>query len=165
MNLVDKEAVAIQSIVSSLTSLAANEQRRVLAYINFRYGEDGTVQRENGRRFDYSGTEKGRPEYADVASVFERAKPQSCSERALVAAYWFQSVQLTKDFEARALTVVVADLGHPTKNITRDLRPLLRATPKLMIQVGKGSSNTSHRYRLTSEGIRAVENMIAGEPS
>ena len=67
--------------------------------------------------------------YPDVASLFEKCGPQSCSERALVAGYWFQIGQSQKDFEARALTLVVAELGHPTKNITRDLRALLSATP------------------------------------
>jgi hypothetical protein len=79
----------------------------------------------------------------------------------LVAGYWFQLVQKQKDFESRALTRVVADLGHPTKNVTRDVRALLGATPKLMIQVGKGSLGASHRYRLTVEGIRTVEELIA----
>lgn len=162
--LVDKETVAIQSIVSSLASLMADEQQRVLAYVNLRYSKkNGTERHENGKAVADTISEPTPSEHSDVASLFEEARPQSCSERALVAEYWFQIRQSQKDFEARALTLVVAELGHPTKNITRDLRALLSATPKLMIQVGKGSTNTSHRYRLTTEGIRAVQKMIAGE--
>lgn len=163
---VDKEAVAIQSIVSSLTALAVDEQRRVLAYVNLRYGKNGPPQQENGNPLpSETGAEKAFTEHADVGSLFEKARPQSCPERALVAGYWFQIGQSQKDFEARALTRVVVDLGHPTKNITRDLRPLLSGTPKLMIQVGKGSSGTSHRYRLTAEGMKTVQTMIASARS
>jgi hypothetical protein len=162
---VDKEAIAIQSIVSCFASLAIDEQHRVLAYINLRYRKNGeSVQMDSGgaqSKPEQAAAQRRPGQYPDAATLFERASPQSCSERALVAGYWFQVAQSQKDFQSGALAGVVAELGHPTKNMTRDLRPLLTGTPKLMIQVGKGSGNTSHRYRLTTEGVRAVENKTA----
>ena len=162
---VDKEAVAIQSIVSCFASLAVDEQNRVLEYINLRYRKNSeSVQPYSGGAQSQSGQAavQTRPgHYPDAATLFERTRPQSCSERALAAGYWFQVVQSQKDFQSGALAGVVAELGHPTKNMTRDLRPLLTGAPKLMIQVGKGNGNTSHRYRLTTEGVRAVEIKIA----
>jgi hypothetical protein len=101
--------------------------------------------------------------FSDAATLFERTCPQSCSERALTAGYWFQVVQSQKDFQSGALAGVVAELGNPTKNMTRDLRPLLTGAPRLMIQVGKGNGNTSHRYRLTTEGVRAVESKLPND--
>jgi hypothetical protein len=161
--LVDKETVAIQSIVSSLEPLTADERRRVLTYANLRYEKSGSRQQDDGEQKSQpdDSAERTRTDHTDVASLFEEARPQSCPERALIAGYWFQVVQSQKDFESRDLTRVVADLGHPTKNITRDMRPLLGATPKLMSQVVQGGSGASRRYRLTTEGVRAVQKRIA----
>jgi hypothetical protein len=68
----DKEAVAIQSIVSSLAALAAEEKHRVLVYLGMRYGnaESG----DSGRRAqpDEAGTEAPSADYADVATLFEK---------------------------------------------------------------------------------------------
>jgi hypothetical protein len=164
--LADKEAMAIQSKVSSLAALAPDGQRRVLAYLNLRYEKNGSLQHDDGGRQPQLGEaagEKASAHHTDIATLFENARPQSCSERALVAGYWFQVEQAEKDFESRALTQMVAELGHPTKNITRDVRALLGATPKLMIQVGRGSSGASRRYRLTTEGVRTVEKLLAGD--
>lgn len=161
--LVDKETVAIQSIVSSLEPLTADERRRVLTYANLRYEKSGSPHHDDSVQESPpdDSAERAPTDHTDVASLFEKASPRSCSERALIACYWCQVDQSQKDFESRDLTRVVADLGHPTKNITPDMRPLLGATPKLMIQVGQGGSGTPRRYRLTTEGVRAVQKLIA----
>jgi hypothetical protein len=164
ISVVDKEAVAIQSIVSCFASLAVDEQHRVLAYVNLRYRNSESGQPDSGgvqSQPEHAVAQKRRGHYPDAAALFEKTRPQSCSVRALIAGYWFQVIQAQEDFQSGALAGVVAELGHPTKNMTRDLRPLLTGAPKLMMQVGKSSGNGSHRYRLTTAGVRDVENKIA----
>src|SRR5437879_5601620 len=82
-SLIDKETVALQSIVSSLAPLAADEKLRVLAYVNLRYGKNGSSEQGDSApqaQPDEARAIKASTDYADEAALFEKAKPRSCSE-------------------------------------------------------------------------------------
>jgi hypothetical protein len=102
--------------------------------------------------------------YSDFPTLFVAANPQSAPDKAMVAAYWFQVLQGQQDFDSFTLSKELKHLGHPSTNITRDLDALIGRTPRLVIQTRKlGTTKQARKqYKLTHEGIKAVERMLSG---
>lgn len=100
--------------------------------------------------------------FSSFPDLFDAANPASGLERILVAAYWFQVVQSTDDFDSYEVNRELKNLGHPSGNITRDLSALMARTPRLVLQIRKDGSTKQarKRYRLTREGSREVERML-----
>ena len=93
--------------------------------------------------------------------LFDAANPGTSVEKVLVAAYWFQVGQKNEDLDSTELNRALKNLGHPSSNITRDLDALINRTPRLVMQVSKGPTKSARkRYKLTREGIRAVERLV-----
>jgi len=105
------------------------------------------------------------PGFADLADLVDAAKPATGLDRILVGAYWFQVAQQHDDFDSQTLNTELKHMGYPSGNITRDLDSLINRVPKLVIQTRKeGTSKQARkRFRLTREGVRAVENMLRGQ--
>jgi hypothetical protein len=104
-------------------------------------------------------------QFSDLGTLFEQANPQSASENALIAGYWFQVVKQEDDLESQKLNTELKQLGHGSNNITRDLSSLIDTKPSLVIQIRKSGSTKQARkkYRLTAEGIAKVKRMLSGE--
>jgi hypothetical protein len=111
-----------------------------------------------------SNSSSAAQRFEDFASLYNAANPPNAVERALIAAYWFQAVQGDVDFDALSLNKELKHLGHPSTNITRDLDALINRTPRLVIQVRKSGNSKQARkkYKLSTEGRRAVERMLNG---
>jgi DNA-binding MarR family transcriptional regulator len=79
-----------------------------------------------------------------------------------VGAYFYQVVKGEADFDSQSLNTQLKHLGYPSANITRDLGRLVDRSPKLIIQTRKeGTTQQARkRFRLTTEGIRTVQNML-----
>jgi len=101
------------------------------------------------------------PTYGDFHELFDAAGPDTSVEKVLVAAYWFQVNQKNEDLDSTELNRALKNLGHASSNVTRDLDALISRTPRLVMQVSKGPTKSARkRYKLTREGIRAVERML-----
>lgn len=167
----DKEIQAMLNISKALAGLEPEVVDRALRWAADRYqvtltgkysgretppaaaGESSDGQDGDSRQFD------------DFASLFEAANPKNGLERVLIAAYWAQVVQNENDFDAQSLNKELKNLGHPSGNITRDLDTLMKRNPRLIMQVRKSGASKQARktYKVTVEGKRAAERMIAGD--
>lgn len=101
--------------------------------------------------------------FSEFHELMDAADPKTSVEYALVAAYWFQVVEQNSELDSQQLNSALKNLGHPSSNITRDLDGLINRTPRLLMQVRKDGSTKQarKRYKLTTEGVRAVERMVA----
>lgn len=101
--------------------------------------------------------------YSAFGDLFAAAQPSSGPERALVAAYWIQKCGGNEDFEAAEITRLLTDAGHKLSNTGATLRQISDQKPVLVIQTSKkGSSKQARkRYRLTGEGQKRVEALLA----
>jgi len=101
------------------------------------------------------------PVAADLPEFFNSAQPSTSSEKALVAAAWFQAVQGMSDIDSASVNRELKNLGHQSSNITRDFDDLMSRRPKLVVQTRKSGSTKQARklYRVTHEGLSEVARM------
>jgi hypothetical protein len=155
----DPELNAMSVIASALSVLEPDTVKRVLDWATRRFvalpvapagvasaSHEGTVS-----KFD------------DFPSLFDAANPQTAADKALVVGYWFQVVDGQDDFDGFALNTELKHLGHASTNITRDLDALMSRTPRFVLQVRKSGTTKQARkqYKLTREGIRYVQELLA----
>ena len=166
----DQEMKAIQGTVALFEPLNQDARSRVLRYVADRYGvmtsQQSSKQKVVGEDLkEGSSSELDQATFTDIADLYDRASPSSGVMRALVGAYWFQVCQKSNDFDAQSVNGELKHLGHPSTNITRDFDNLMALTPKLVLQVRKEGKTRQARklYRLTTEGIKRVRAMLAGQ--
>jgi hypothetical protein len=164
----DAEIKAMADIVTALQGLDQEGIGRVLRWAFQRYQVSlklpaGTVTTD-ARALEGRGTIE-RKAFDSFHELFDAANPNTGSEKALVAGYWFQVLQGQDDLDSQQLNKELKDLGHPSANITRDLDRLIDRTPRYAMQVRKqGSTQQARkRYKLTREGIKAVEAMFGSK--
>lgn len=99
-----------------------------------------------------------------LPELYSAASPTSDADRALTVAYFLQKVQGATDLDGFTINKELRHLGYAASNITSALNSLIARKPQLAIQTHKsGSSRQARkRYRLTNEGLRAVERMLEG---
>jgi hypothetical protein len=158
----DAEINAMSEISSALSKLEQDAIRRVLKWAADKFQ---LTNMEHGKAIgDTEVEERGGKEFEDFASVYDVANPENSLERALVAGYWFQVAQGQNDFDGQTVNSELKHMGHPVANITRTFDRLMQEKPRLAMQVRKSgkSKQARKRYKLTTEGIRNVERMLAG---
>jgi DNA-binding PadR family transcriptional regulator len=160
-NSLDTEIKAMQTISTALQSLEPDAVRRVLKWANERF----QIRSPAPTMPDYSphGSENPPQAFNEFSDLFDAANPMMDVDKALLAAYWFQVVQKHDDLDSLQLNTELKHLGHPSGNITRALDNLINRSPRLVMQTRKDGTTKQarKRYKLTREGIRAVEKMIA----
>lgn len=168
----DPEVKAMTDVFSSLNGLEQEAQARVLRWVTSKLGisiDQGTrgrsLQRSrNGGDSEDSGPEKER-QFEDFVDLFDVTEPRTEAERALVGGYWFQAELGGPSFNAQQVNNVLKDVGHGIGNITVAFSDLQGRSPALVRQMSKSGKTKQARktYKLTANGIRAVESLIAGE--
>lgn len=100
-----------------------------------------------------------------LPELYAAASPNSDADRALVVGYYFQKVKGVDNLDSFTINKSLRHLGFAASNITSALNSLIERRPQLAIQTHKsGSSRQARkRYRLTNEGLRAVERMLEGD--
>jgi hypothetical protein len=100
--------------------------------------------------------------YGDFADFFDAANPSTENDRALVAAYWIQVIQGEGSFMAFGANEALRNMGHEVSNITRSFDRLQAQQPALVRQLQKSGKSKQARktYKLTTAGIKAVEEML-----
>ena len=149
----DREIQAMAAISRALQGLDDDAIGRVVEWATNRYGSERQAVERSGKQ--------GRHEFSDVASIYDAANPRSDAEKVLVIGYWKQVVESDSDLDAQQINKELKQLGHGVSNITTAFRSLIQRTPRLALQVRKSGSTRQarKRYRLTTEGIRRVEEM------
>lgn len=161
----DQEIEAMGQIANALAPLDQDAIRRVLKWAIERYQPR---QASSSSPIDNPGIIGERTQtlprtFLSLSELFDAAGTEMGLEKVLVVAYWFQVVQGQEDWDSQSVNTELKHLGHPSSNITRDLDALMLRVPKNVMQVRKqGTSKQARkRYKLTREGIRSVEEMLA----
>lgn len=154
----EPEVKAMAAVGAALSGLQPDAVRRVLRWVNEKY----MVRPATGASEQAGDGGAVNTRFNSYSDLFDLANPSTGLERILVLAYWYQVVQGHEDLGAQSINHELKNLGHPSLNITRDIESLIGRVPKLMIQVRKeGTTQQARkRYKITREGIRAVEKML-----
>jgi hypothetical protein len=157
----DPEVTAVAQVIETLEPLDPDTRRRVLALASSRYSGDRSSSPLGST---ITSLLNGVGEYTEFVDLFHAFNPKTEAERALVAGYWFQVLQGRPALLAQEINDVLKDLGHRLSNVTDALTKLENRRPALARQVSKSGRSRQARktYRLTREGISAVERAIGG---
>lgn len=122
--------------------------------------EDDSADQDS--RKDHGGGEGVQFEF--FAELYDAAGPTTDKDRLLVACYWQQKIIGEVAFHAFSLNKELKNLGHGVDDISRKLDALIKEKPALVLQLKKAGSTRQAKktYKLTVEGIKKVEAMIAG---
>jgi hypothetical protein len=161
------ELQAMVQVESALSALEATERSRVIQWAQAKFRSTG------------SGTNRGTPDTVvelersagghdlgsdDLPAFYDAAHPESDAEKALVCTYWMQFRKGAADVDSQAVNTELKHLGQGIGNITRAFEALKSQRPALIVQTRKEGSTKQARkkFKLTTEGKRAVERMLQG---
>lgn len=172
----DPEIVAMGEVAKVLEPLDDDATSRVLRWALARFQKrlHGTIALDVSRPSDAgqlpaasmavasSSSSGSASVFTDFPALFDAANPQTGLDRVLLGGYWFQVVLGQEDWDSQTVNTELKNMGHPSGNITRDVDALIKRTPRLVLQVRKdGTSRQARkRFKLTREGIRAVQSMM-----
>ena len=159
----DPEIAAMGRIAGALGALEPEAVRRVLKWAIERFQLRATSETAvSGTGAPVTAPASGSRTFLNLADLFDSAHSETGLDKVLVVAYWFQVVQGQDDWDSFAVNNELKHLGHPSTNITRDFDSLMNRQPRLVLQVRKDGTTRQarKRFKLTREGIRAVEKMM-----
>lgn len=159
---VDAELHALSAISSLLADLPGESQARIVTWIFSRFGAQGAVL-ATSKRVDASQNAEPAREFPDAATLFVAVTPSTGPEKALTIAYWLQECLHHEEWEGFAVNSELKHLGHGLSNITDALNALIEQRPQLAVQLRKSgkTKQARKRYKLTTEGIRKVRQMLS----
>lgn len=166
----DPEIMAMSKIGAALSELKeADAVTRVLRWAVEKYRTKSAQALSNAPSSAFNGIANSTEEvsafrqFSDFPALFSAASPTTDPERALVTGYWFQVVKGQDELHGQQLNDELKNMGHRIGNVTDALSSLITRRPALVIQTRKSGTSRQARkkYRLTTEGIRAVEQMFA----
>jgi hypothetical protein len=160
------EIDAMRSVAEALSPLEEDSRARVLRWAMEHYEVEGQVLRpgKKAQIAEDSGATVSQPGgFSDLAELYNATAPTTDADRALVCGYFFQFIQGQPDFTGQAVNDELKNLGHGVGNITVAFYRLQFQKPALVMQVRKDGSTKQARkkYKVTGEGKKAVEAMIA----
>jgi len=174
----DAEFAAMQGVYTTLVSLEAAAQQRVLDYVVNRLGlaaqsrphvrveaRAGTAdESDHEDDSEEAAVVRGASAYGSLAELSDAAQPKSQSDKALVCGYWLQVCQGADNFDAFSVNKELKNLGEGVPNITSALDTLKAQKPALALQLKKAGKSRQARktYKITVAGVKAVEAMIGG---
>lgn len=170
----DPEVAAISQVNQALTPLEPEVQQRVLRWAAERFNVTLARQAKPPARPDQDARQgngesagESNQTFADFATLYDAANPQTDAERALVAGYWLQQSNGGQDWDSQSANKQLKNLGHGLSNVTTSLTELMERRPRLVMQTRKeGSSKQARKkYKLTTEGTRKVNQMIGATSS
>ena len=156
------EVDAMRKVAEVLKDLPEPVVMRVLAWANqfFKPGQQGTARSTATGDNTHDDGENLSPQ-----ELYSRADPKTDAERALVMAYVLTKTEGREELDSFSINSSLTQMGHHVGNITRALGALMEQRPQLVIQTGKDgkTQQARKRYRVTSEGMRRVVQMLRGE--
>lgn len=174
----DPEVNAMASVAGALAELDEEARRRVLRWAADRYGvtlgkgvgpASNRGPRQDGDSDDITDEEitAEDPTFEHFADLFNACQPKTAEDKALVAAYWFQSVQGQPTWQSARLQTELKNMGHAIGNITDSLSLAIKRKPARVLQLSKAGSAKQARktYKLTHEGLVYVQGMMAAATS
>ncbi|MCV7224457.1 hypothetical protein [Mycolicibacterium komossense] len=174
----DPEIEAMSALATALADLEDDARGRVLRWAAERYGVSLNVSsgsRHGGGAANGIGgggeevtdeeIAEEAPVYEHFADLFDKAQPKTNPDKALVAAYWLQTIQSQSTWQSAVLQKELKNLGHAISNITDALTANMQKKPARIVQVQKtGKSRQARKtYKVTHEGLVYVQGMLRGE--
>jgi hypothetical protein len=103
--------------------------------------------------------------FSNFAEIVAAASPKSTADKALLAGYWIQIWEGKPNFDGFAANTLLKHLGEGLANVTNAIDALKNQKPQLVLQLRKSGMTKQARktYLVTAAGVKAVENMIAGD--
>jgi len=164
----DSEIQAMTSISEILERLEDEAAKRVVRWAADRFGVGsvGSGVHATFRSGSPAAHGSSPSPSESLPELFAAVNASSQPEKALVTGYWFQQILGQEDFDAQQVNAELKQLGHGITNITRALGELMTQRPQLAIQTRKSgkSKQARKRYKITGEGIRAVDRMMLRNP-
>jgi hypothetical protein len=162
MTTLSPELKAMAEIEGALKDLSEDERSRVMQWAAARFGGVAVARAESGAKAPVVAASGNG--YSTLAELYDAASPTTEAHSALVVSYWFQYLQGAADVESQAINTELKHLGHGVGNITRAFSALKSHKPALIIQTRKeGTTQQARkRYKVTGEGKKAVEKLLAG---
>ena len=171
----DPEVDAMAAVAGALAGLEQDAQSRVLRWAADRYGVTlgkggrpapgggGTVLGDDQDEITDNEITAEDPVFEHFADLFNACQPKTGEDKALVAAYWFQSVLGQPTWQSTHLQTELKNLGHALPNITESLSGGIRRKPARVLQLSKAGASKQARktYKLTHEGLVYVQGMMA----
>lgn len=166
---IDPEIAAMTDVSRALADLGEEARGRVLRWAAERYGitylkpahnkPKDDAEEDNDSRGGGSGDSQT---FTTIDELFEVASAKTNTQKALVAAYWFQVIEGNVGFQSQALNTALKNMGIGIANITDALSSAESAKPALVMQVAKTGKTRQARktYKLTSAGISAVKALL-----
>ncbi|MFG6444896.1 hypothetical protein ACFXQA_06440 [Microbacterium sp. P07] len=164
----DLEIKAMGAISSALSPLEPEQQNRILRWAADRYSVRD-LKTDAVSKSDFEDTaprmsaEAPSSGYSSIDELFETGVAKTNTQKALLAAYWFQVVQGSGTFQSFTLNTALKNMGQGIPNITDALGTAEAQKPALVMQTGKtGKSRQARKtYKLTTAGVKAVEAILA----
>ncbi len=168
----DPEIAAMTAISGALKELDDETRGRVLRWAASRYAvkgiksSDGGAGEEPEDEADSRGGGSGREQnrYSSIDELFESGVAKTNTQRALLAAYWFQVIEGNVGWQSYTLNVALKNLGIGIPNITDALTTAEGQKPALVMQTSKSGKSRQARktYKLTTAGVKSVEGLLNG---
>jgi hypothetical protein len=159
---------AMKAIATALKNLDDDAVARIVRWQIDQYAVDvsgvGRIRRSGPQESSESVHEVAATVFETAAELMAAANPRTDTEKVLVTGYWFQVIQNQSDLESQAINTELKHQGHGIKNVTTAFSGLINQKPQLVIQLRKAGTSKQARkkYKLTNEGIKKVQRMIAG---
>ena len=173
-----KEFEAIKVIHDSLLPIGEDGRVRVLTYIISLLGINANIidthtlgiSDKNNSNDDLDNNEplneiiQEKSTFSGFAELYASANPKTNGDKSLLAGYWLQVCQHGENFTAAAANKELTNLGHKIANITDAIDSMKNQKPMLILQVKKSGNSKQARklYKVSHEGIKAVEEMLRG---
>ena len=168
------EVQAMGKLAEAVGGLDEDAQARVLRWAVDRYGVtvSGSRAKSSGSGGAAAGAESvdngsngnggSVQRFGDLADLYAATSPEMDTDKALVAAYWFQFCEGKPEFGSQEINTALKNLGHPIKSITSAFDNLKARKPAPVMQLRKSGTTKQARktYKLTVAGKQVVEMMI-----
>lgn len=158
------ELSAMKAITEALNGLQPASIQRILRWIwdiHLREEKSKECIVDEKKSPDVSTAEESQ--YKNLADFYAAASPNTDTEKALVVGYGIQTLENSDvDLDAQRINSELKHMGHGIKNITAALNGLMSRKPQLVVQTRKSGSSKQARkkYRLTTEGMKYVQNLF-----
>ena len=168
--MMDPEIEAMGTIAQAFSDLEQDARTRVLRWAADKFEVELPRLGNDARPDNLGGGEDADEDmiydagFEHFAELYDAASPTTKEEKLLVAGYWVQKIQGKVSFQSFELNKELKDLGHPVDHISEYMDANIKKRPSLMLQLKKAGKTVQARktYKLSNEGIKAVDRMIAG---
>jgi hypothetical protein len=170
----DPELEAMSAAYAAVKELEPDSKRRVVVWLFEKCGVSASAIKAPTSPPHGSKEEQGRnsqddaiSSFSDLATCFGAAGPKTEAEKALIAAAYLQEKGGKDALTGFEVNRELTHMGHALSNVTVAMTTLISQKPQLVAQLRKEgkTKQAKKKYRVTGEGLKKVQAMIASSKS